>query len=51
MAKSQSSTTALLKEGKQVEFKTADKYTPTPGLPHNKMHSKNYKPDVSVPKR
>lgn len=45
------SNTQYLKEGKQVKFKTADKYTPTPGLPHNKMHSKNYKPDVKPPKR
>lgn len=44
--------TKFLKEGKQVEYKTADKYTPAPkGVPHNKVHSKNYKPDVSVPKR
>jgi hypothetical protein len=51
--------TKFLKEGKQVEFKTADKYTGVPsggqgsrkGQPHNKLHSKNYTPDVTPPKR
>ncbi len=31
--------------------KTADKFVPEPGKPHNKKHSKNYKPDTSVKKR
>ncbi len=43
--------TKFLKEGKQVEFKTADKYTKPAGLPHNKAHSKNYKPDITPSKR
>jgi hypothetical protein len=51
--------TKLLREGKQVAFKTADKYTGVPcggqgsrkGQPHNKLHSKNYTPNVSVDKR
>ncbi len=42
--------TKYLKEGKQVEHKTADKYVKEPGLPHNKSHSKFYKPNDSAPK-
>ncbi len=45
-------TKKFLTEGPKVEFKTADKYVPDPkGLPRNKVHAKNYKPDCTPPKR
>ena len=37
--------------GKAVKFKNADTYVGQAGLPHNKKHSKNYDPDVTVQKR
>ena len=44
-------TKKFLTEGKQVKFRTADEYVSAPkGVPHNKLHSKNYKPNPSAPK-
>ena len=33
--------------GKTVKNKTAESYTGSSGMPHNKKHSKNYTPDIA----